>query len=260
MVVKTFFDLSNCACQFSKEVVGKAMKDWAGIRREIKKSKCRRVSPEDSMPNEVWRLIFQIQPEFKVHSLNGENRQKRCIRVRQMFFQFLCVLRSTNVAPISWHHSQAFSLPKKDPSSVKYAFDSQRMIHTLDPIGKHFYKHVIVKAGAVEKTLPCEFAYIKGRRREAALKQQLIVGQRLSRNHISYTTTSYDMKNAFGSIDLDVMINVFQYLILPEDWLLFVQRVKYTSTRVPALGEVCDYKIGSGPLPGDKIAAERLLL
>ena len=83
--------------------------------------------------------------------------------------------------------------------------------------------------------LPNEYAYVKGRRCEAAIKQQLIIGWRLRANHISHDTTSYDMKNAFGSVELTIISNVFGYLVQPCDWLLFKQRFMCATTHGPAL-------------------------
>ena len=136
------------------------------------------------------------------------------------------------------------------------AFDAQRTIHTLDAFGKSFYKHLINKSGAKIKCSSYEYAYVKGRRRENAIKQQNIMAMRLKSAKKSFITTSYDMRNAFGSVLFEVMERVFCFLIEAEDWCIFRQRIYCTSTTTPGLERKTHFSIGSGPLPGGQIAAD----
>ena len=64
------------------------------------------------------------------------------------------------------------------------------------------------------------------------------------------------MRNAFGSVLFEVMERVFCFLIDSEDWGIFKQRIYCTSTTVPGLERKTHFSIGSGPLPGDQIAAD----
>jgi hypothetical protein len=176
--------------------------------------------------------------------------------MKQMLFQFLCVLRWTNIAPTSWHHSHAFSPPEKEQSSVAVAFDAQRTIHTLDALGKSFYKHRLNKSGAKNICNNYEYAYVKGRRRENAIKQQNVMSMRLKAAKINFVTTSYDMRNAFGSVHFKIMEQVFRFLIAVEDWAVFKQRIYNTSISVPGRENRKHFEICSGPLPGDQIAAD----
>ena len=146
--------------------------------------------------------------------------------------------------------------PKKEQSSVAVAFDAQRTIHTLDALGKSCYKHLLNKSGAKNSCSKYEYAYVKGRRRENAIKQQNIMSMRLKAAKISYITTSYDMRNAFGSVHFKIMEQVFRYSIAVEDWALFKQRIYCTSTSVPGLENKKHFEIGSGPFQGDQIAAD----
>ena len=63
------------------------------------------------------------------------------------------------------------------------------------------------------------------------------------------------MKNAFGSVSFELMCEVMHFLIPAKDWNIFRQRIHNTSTMVPGLEQHKHFTIGSGPLPGDQIAA-----
>lgn len=65
-----------------------------------------------------------------------------------------------------------------------------------------------------------------------------------------------EMKNAFGSLVSSTIINVFSFLLRACDAKLFEQRVRLACTKVPAIEGNIAYHIGSGALPGDKIAAD----
>ena len=222
---------------FPAEIISLAKNDWAGIIKGVRNSKCRRTAPDFALPNEIWRMFLGIFQQKKGSGIGFSTGKPNFRKIKQMLFQFLCVLRWTNIAPMSWHHSHAFSLPKKEQSSVTVAFDAQRTIHTLDALGKSFYKHLLNKSGAKNICSKYEYAYVKGRRRENAIKQQNVLSMRLKSAKISYIITSYDMRNAFGSVHFKIMEQVFKYLIAVEDWALFRQRIYCTSTSVPGLEE-----------------------
>ena len=88
--------------------------------------------------------LFALFPETSNHqSFAGLGLAKLACAGSRAFahlvFQLLCLVRELQVAPMQWHCSQAFSLPKKNQADVEHPFDSQRTIHTLDAIGKAFY-------------------------------------------------------------------------------------------------------------------------
>ena len=125
-------------------------------------------------------------------------------------------------------------------------------------IGKSYYKHLLQRMQPQE-SLSCEYAYIKGRRRESAIKQQLVINWRLTSSNLSHDTISHDMRNAFASITFEVMNNILQFLIDSFDWSIFRQRYESASTKVPkgpGETECSHFEIGSGALPGDQIAAD----
>ena len=73
----------------------------------------------------------------------------------------------------------------------------------------------------------CEYGYLKGRRREAAIKQQLIVADRLAANSISSDTNSFDMKNAFASMSFNVLDKGLVSSFKIEDLHFIQQRYEY---------------------------------
>ena len=248
---------------FSDEVVKLAKKDWHATLKNIRKAKCRRSVPSHALPNEIWRILLclfpRLSPEANHDMPNGSGigfdlSPLNCVYFKKLVFACLCVVRATNIAPLQWHRSKCFSIPKKNPAEVQLAFDSQRSIHSLDPFGKGFYKHILDQS-TPQHVSPNEHAYLKGRRREAAVKQQLIVSWRLKRNNFCHDTTSYDQKNAFGSVLFHVISSIYQFLMQPQDLILFKQRYMSATTEVPTIEGSSHFVIGSGPLPGDKIAA-----
>ena len=132
------FDLHSCPVSFPDVVVKNAKADWAGIIKGVRSSKCRRTAPDFALPNEIWRMFLGIFKLTEGAGIGYQKEKPNFRRIKQMLFQFLCVMRWTKIAPMSWHHSHAFSLPKKEQSSVAVAFDAQRTIHTLDAFGKSF--------------------------------------------------------------------------------------------------------------------------
>ncbi len=256
--IDSVFDVSDSPVRFDACVVKQAKKDWWQIKKHIKYARCRRSVPQHAIPNEVWRMILLLLPAKNLGEYKGvgcAEGAKNPILFCNMMFRCLCMIRHTKIAPLQWHCSKSFSLPKENPADVAVAYDAQRTVHTLDPVGKAFYKRLLCSA-SIPKPLHYEFAYLKGRRREAAIKQQLIVSWRLRINKISHDTTSYDMSNAFASLLFEVIDNILLFLVEPDDRELMQQRYDSASTSIPTAGEEICYKIGSGALPGDKIGAD----
>lgn len=76
----------------------------------------------------------------------------------------------------------------------------------------------------------------------------------MAANGISQDAISHDMSNAFGSITFAVMDRILVFLTDAQDWHLLQQRYKQANTKIPCSATFL--KIGSGALPGDKIAAD----
>ena len=131
-----------------------------------KKAKCRRSVPQHALPNEIWRMLLGLLPKkppecenvYLGQGVGFVQTTVKCISFCKLIFQQQCVIRKTRVAPMSWHLRTTFSLPKKDPSDVNVPYDAQRSIHTSDPYGKSFYKHVLDCAEDCTP-LPNEYGY-----------------------------------------------------------------------------------------------------
>ncbi len=149
--------------------------------------------------------------------------------------------------------SRVLFAPKKQ-SEVVVQYDAQRTIYTLDPFGKGFFKQ-LYKRLEVPQALPNEYGYLRGRRREAAIKQQLALQWRLHANYFSQDFVSYDMRNAFASLSIVVACRVLSFIADADDWPLLEQRLTCASACVAALGGSVMYAI-SCILPGDQIAAD----
>ena len=78
--------------------------------------------------------------------------------------------------------------------------------HSLDPYGKAYYRNLWNHMHA-QTPAHNEFAYIKGRRRESAIKQHLILQHRLRKAGISHMDVSLDMTNALASLSFTSIDN-----------------------------------------------------
>lgn len=210
--------------------------------------------PENSIPNEIWRILLGTSSTSLSTGI-GHEHTNIPIHFQQLLFQVFCLVRKTQASPLQWHCSKSFSIAKKNQAEVLHAFDAQRTVHTLDPVCKAYYKHLL-DCMHLPPPIENEYGYLKGRRREAAIKQQLLTQHRLKSNKISQDTLSHDMRNAFASITFDVMHTVLGFLVDRGDWPLVQQRFKNASTQVPGHPIGRHFSIGSGALPGDKIAAD----
>jgi hypothetical protein len=228
----------------------------------IKKSKCRKVGPIWALPNEVWRLLLCQSTDFKQPraGIGCPEYFSKFESFRYVIMQVLLKVRVTNTTPLSWHRSRVFSLFKKNPALVDVPFDSQRSIHSLDPFGKSFYRH-LWNSSSTPSPLPNEFGYVKNRRRESAIKQVLINQYRLSVANVSFVSVSHDMTNAFASTNFETLDKNVNTDSRECDTELLQQRYKHASIHVVHDDDnsPTDYTIGSGSLPGDKIASDFFL-
>ena len=64
------------------------------------------------------------------------------------------------------------------------------------------------------------------------------------------------MKNAFGSLTFEIIDTVVLFLVDPDDVELIRQRYRSASMKADSATGPTFYEIGSGALPGDKIASD----
>jgi len=249
--------MDKCPIEVTPVIRKLVLQDLRAIKTSIKHAKCRRTVPSNALPNEVWRLLLcELLPCNQQTSGIGYDTSIVTLRpFHEIFCHVLVLARVTGCPPVQWHCSQAFSLYKKDPNDVEVLFDAQRTIHSLDPIGKAYFRNIYNKSN-IPVVQPFEYAYVPGRRRETAIKQQLILQHRLSAQGLSSEGVSYDMKNAFASIKFEAIDNTFMGRVCPEDEHIFQQRYKCTSMKTKSGNTSAHFAIGSGSMPGDKIAAD----
>ena len=134
------FDVTSLPFVLSKDNLKAAKQDWFAINRHIRHAKCRRASPLHALPNEAWRILLSIFPKTKrkpeLAGVGANKTISTCPVFQRMTFHVLCLMRLCASAPVQSHLSQSFSLPKRQQSEVSVPYDSQRTIHTLDPVGK----------------------------------------------------------------------------------------------------------------------------
>ena len=156
---------------------------------------------------------------------------------------------------MGWHASQACSLPKTTTNPALPP-DSQRTVHTLCPFGKAFYSALWHKC---QHTQAPNFShgYRRHRRRETANAQHQVLRYRFRQLHFFNGLASWDMKNAFLCplhVELDKLIK--PRTTRHGDVALLRQRYRNATTTCKAIDGDILLAIGSGALPGDKIAAD----
>ena len=102
---------------------------------------------------------------------------------------------ATCSTPHSWHRSGAFTTPK---TNGKTGPAGQRLLHTLESLGKAYYAQVWKQLRA-HYSRPYASGYLPHRRREQAILQQSLLRHRLQKAKVSHTTAFYDLANAFAS-------------------------------------------------------------
>ena len=122
-----------------------AVADFFRTRMQIKKAKCRRSVPSWCLPNEMWRLLL-CTPLPEVEQRRGIDSSACYESMRPMheiICQILVKIRVDRKAPMQRHHSKVFSLPKKNPANVSVMYGAQKAVHTLDSLGKAYYKQIM---------------------------------------------------------------------------------------------------------------------
>eukprot|EP00959_Pyramimonas_sp_CCMP1952_P178850 3738803-Pyramimonas_sp.AAC.1 len=156
-------------------------------------------------------------------------------------------------APLIWHSSQAFTLSK---ANGKKDCAGLRLVHSLDPFGKAFYKY-LWRANyglTIAASRNYAYGYLKHRRREGAILVQSLVQERLREAGHSYSTEFYDATNAFHSVSHDMLMMFIRLNADEFATALFAQRLQHGHVSLACVDGILEMGIGSGTLPGDSIA------
>lgn len=141
--------------------------------------------PALGAPPEIWRLACQVD---SCQDRAGIGNKKISVDVSAtlcLLAQVQVKIRQDEQVPLQWNTSQAFSLYKKNPSVTKTPFEAQRTIHSLEPYGKCFFRHVLGEC-KVPLARSWEYGYVEGRRREGAILQQNALHAKLNAERISH--------------------------------------------------------------------------
>ena len=114
----------------------------------------------------------------------------------------MALVRAASTAPRQWHRIAAAGVDEQ--GSLKLGPAARRLIRTCRPFGRAFYKNLYRK---VKRPAPY-FAYgcAPGRRREGAIKVQLLTTYRLNQFAIGHATEFYDGRNAFSCSSFQRMV------------------------------------------------------
>lgn len=234
----------------------RALADVRGVARHVRNARCRKAVPSWALPNEVWRMVLapsNVQPP----KYSGVGWQQPSINdgAFSMMVDFHSFVRRRKTTPACWHLSTGYSLPKPSAEAKKIVFDRQRLVHSLDPYGKAFYRFMW-HSGTPPAPRCWEHGYVSGRRREAPVMQAAVLLWRLRAAHRSHCLTSYDLANAFMSVKSEALTKVVRKVARDEDVGLLEHRHRRAATAIPVPSGWVVYDIGSGALPGDNIAAD----
>ena len=227
------------------------------VARSIAVAPLRKVPKEGCLPTGLLRML--VAPRF----LQASKRQGlgfKHPRVETTYiwaclrWLFLAVL-SLGRCPRSWHVSTAFTIPKQN---AKQGCAGQRLLHSVDPLGAHVaswaWNRLCLNIGR-----PYSYGYQRGKRREQAIAQIAVVSQRLAANKLSHSADFYDACNAFPSPSKQILSET---LVGAEPlWcsMLLQDRLDFAATTLSCADGPLFLRIGSGTLPGDKVAAQWFL-
>ena len=224
-------------------------------KKQLHYSKLRKTPPPWSFPVAVWRILLErsnARPPRRL-GLGATSRPVPARQVQQGFHILHSSMLATCSTPHSWHRSGAFTTPK---TNGKTGPAGQRLLHTLESLGKAYYAQVWKQLRA-HYSRPYASGYLPHRRREQAILQQSLLRHRLQKAKISHTTAFYDLANAFASAS---HCHTLQPVVTQSNLPIASRAATPTPTPQPAHmvlqcadGELrC--RIGSGTLPGDSIA------
>jgi hypothetical protein len=97
-----------------------------------------------------------------------------------------------------------------------------------------------------------DHGFLRGRRRESAIRVQQNAIFRYKRIKRSCIANNHDMANAFGSVNHDLMQEeVVPALLLQQDQEYGSQRFQWATVELPGSDENVVMRIGAGNLQGD---------
>lgn len=227
--------------------------DFSLLRKSFRVCKLRKAPPPWSPPDGIWRCLF-FPDKYRLPKYRGIGYHVPELQTPKFhnIVQCLCVaIRRSHSTPITWHRSGAFVLGK---NNGKEGCAAQRLLHSLDTLGKHFYAAVWRRAKIhVHRDYAC--AYLPGRRREQAILTQSLLAHRLRLAKISFCMELEDATNAFASVT-HPRLRRFLYANCDDDFVIniLLQRLAQATLVLKCADGELTLHIGSGTLPGDAIA------
>lgn len=165
----------------------------------------------------------------------------------------LACIRAADKAPIHWHTSDGWGINKKNG---KPAMKSIRYVHGMPQFGKTYTRYMFEQTAFAP---PPSYAYgcVRGRRREAAILDQLLMRKRLKVNRVSHASKFYDAANAFSSVDHQFMMGVVEGAFDIPAWQRITEdHLLLACCRILVQGVIAYLLPGSGVLPGSSPACD----
>lgn len=148
----------------------------------------------------------------------------------------LFVVRRTGYTPVICHRTQGVGL---DKGAASQGAEKKRVVHLVDPMGKCFYS-ALLSRGSPARLPPSLQGFAAGRRREAAVLAQQVLGHELRELGVWHINMLQDVSNAFVCMQWDYLRRASDIRLVEGDRHLGRQRVEWiVVTLLGSDGERC---------------------
>ena len=239
---ETFYDLDQeleqvLADRLANDPPAEQGQHWVMAQRDIndikwflrQRAKKRRGFPPWSLPAEIWTMIlWPSLRQDKPTGLGAVMPELSCARAERCITDVLSQMRRVHLAPMRWHISKAWDIPKHDHKSGPAG---RRIVHGFCPFGKAWSSCAAGRAPH-RWLAPYAHGYEKHRRREDAIAVHLIASYRLRQSDVSHSNDGNDATNAFSCCLSAALIEHASDMYLEEDQCFFEQRIKHNAAMI----------------------------
>ncbi|CAE8633099.1 unnamed protein product [Polarella glacialis] len=196
--------------------------------------------PPWSIPRDFWRVLLCDA---------GADENYDAPNLKALVRRLCSLIRKTTAPPLEWCLSKGCAIPKYNNKTSTRAF---RLLHLLDPLSKTWIAGIWGKhCFNLQHT---SFGFIKGRRREEVGMLLRALQYRLGKNKCSLLLCSFDVANAFPSIDWNALDSKPLKSFNPADRALLSRRyrnalclVTDSSLNAGVFRPLTDNRQGDGP-------------
>ena len=191
----------------------------------MRKCPKRKVCPSHAVPAEL--LLMALRPNYRAkRKLPGigtnEDPKLQANQCAWMYEEAYRKINQRGFTPLRWHRSWGAALQKNS----KIGPAGKRVVHIMDVHGKAWLSKKMDKK-VNEPWSTMDHGFLKGRRRESAIRVQQNAIYRYKRMRRSCIANNHDMANAFASVNHDLMEEkVVPALLSPCDLAYGTQRFR----------------------------------